>query len=216
MGGMDQNNLFGGDGSMNSMAAQMVTSMAKNRVEEVMETNKGWFSLDIIKDYFDVTNRYVLNKLRIILLPFTITNKDDWKRQSLSYEYSNEGTPVTPREDLQAPDLYIPLMSFVTFILLVGCFKAVESTTNETTFDMESLLYVYSKSLFIWLFEAIVQKGVFMCLNIANPAFLELLAYTGYKFVVLCLIVSTEGLIGYSASYVVFFLFGALFALFFY
>lgn len=87
---------------------------------------------------------------------------------------------------------------------------------NDTKFDMESLLYVYSKSLFIWLFEAVVQKGTFMCLNIANPAFLELLAYTGYKFVILCIVVMADGMIGYTASYVAFFMFGALFALFFY
>ena len=120
------------------------------------ETNKGWLSLDIIKDYFDVTNRYVLNKLRIIILPITITNTDDWKRQSLSYEFSSEGTPVTPRGDLQAPDLYIPMMSFVTFILLLGCFKAVDAQANDTVFDMEALMYVYSKSLFIWVFEAVI------------------------------------------------------------
>ena len=131
----DQTNLFG-ESTVNSMAAQMMTKMVKDRAEEVIETNRGWLSLDLIKDYFDVTNRYVLNKLRIILFPFTVKT-DDWKRQGMSYEFSNEGTMVTPRGDLQAPDLYIPLMSFVTFILLVGCFKAYESRTQEAQFDME-------------------------------------------------------------------------------
>ena len=55
-----------------------------------------------------------------------------------------------------------------------------------------------------------------MCLNIANPAFLDLLSYTGYKYVVLCLVTIADGFAGYTASYVVFFLFGALFALFFF
>jgi hypothetical protein len=31
--------------------------------------------MDSMKDYFDVTNAYVLNKLRIILLPVTIKVK---------------------------------------------------------------------------------------------------------------------------------------------
>lgn len=195
----------------------MATNVAQQKAAEMYEANKGWLSLDWIKDYFDVTNRYVVNKLRIIILPFSNgMSGESWQRQGLSYEYSHEGTPVTPREDLQAPDLYIPLMSFVTFILLLGCFKAVDAHENDTTFDMESLLYVYSKSLFIWVFEAVVQKGTFMCLNIANPAFLELLSYTGYKFVILCIIVTTHGMLGYSASYGALFLFGALFALFFY
>ena len=55
-----------------------------------------------------------------------------------------------------------------------------------------------------------------MCLNIANPPFLDLLSYTGYKYVVLCLVIMADGFLGYSASYGVFFLFGALFAFFFY
>ena len=123
---------------------------------------------------------------------------------------------MTSRDDLQAPDLYIPLMSFVTFILLVGCFKAYEANTYETQFDMEQLIYVYSKSLFVWIFEAIVLKGVFFVLNLGNPPFLDLLSYTGYKFVPLCLSAATDGFFGYGASYIAFFIFGALFALFFY
>ena len=107
-------------------------------------------------------------------------------------------------------------MSFVTFILLLGCFKAVDAQANDTEFDMESLMYVYSKSLFIWFFEAVVQYGLFICLNIAKPYLLDLLAYTGYKFVILCMIVTTEGIFGYTASYGAFLVFGALFALFFY
>jgi hypothetical protein len=44
--------------------------------------------------------------------------------------------------------------------------------------------------MFIWLFETLIQKGVIYFLGIANPPFFELLAYTGYKFVVLSLLVS--------------------------
>ena len=77
-------------------------------------------------------------------------------------------------------------------------------------------MYVQSKSLFIWLFEAVCQKGVFMCLNIANPPFFDLLSYTGYKYVILCIIVIADGFLGYTLGYAAFFLFGALYALFFY
>lgn len=72
-----------------------------------------------MKDYFDVTNSYVLQKLRIILLPVTLKG-DDWKRKSAGYDFNNEA--LTPRGDVQAPDLYIPMMFFVTFILLTGLY----------------------------------------------------------------------------------------------
>lgn len=71
-----------------------------------VEQNKGylsWLSLDSVKDYFDVTNKYVLRKLCIILLPFTVKGEDGWKRQS-TYDYNVGGDPnaatATPRSDL--------------------------------------------------------------------------------------------------------------------
>ena len=84
---------------MNSLAVGMVEKLARDKVGQAYEENKGWLSLDWIKDYFDVTNRYVLNKLRIIILPFTLKS-DEWRRQGMTYEFSNEGTMVTPRGDL--------------------------------------------------------------------------------------------------------------------
>ena len=84
-------------------------------------------SLDMFKDYFDVTNEYVLKKILIITLPFTVKGEDGWQRQSSgSFNYDlNAGedpdSANTPRNDTQAPDLYIPLMSFVTFLILGGC-----------------------------------------------------------------------------------------------
>ena len=54
------------------MAMGIAQDMAGNKARELYEANKGWFSLDWLKVYFDVTNHYVVNKIRIILLPFTL------------------------------------------------------------------------------------------------------------------------------------------------
>lgn len=78
------------------------------------------------------------------------------------------------------------------------------------------MAYIFSKSYFLWFFEAFVQKVLFYFFNIANPAFFELLSYTGYKFVVLCPILATDMIFGYIASYVVLGLLGACYALFFF
>jgi len=119
---------------------------------------------------------------------------------------------MTPRGDLQAPDLYIPLMAFVTFILAVGCVQGAYSDS----FDFEQLAVVYSKCCFLWLLETCCQKGLFYFLNIGNPPFFELAAYSGYKFVVLCPIAISEVLVGYAGSYLILAVWGSLFALFFY
>ena len=69
-----------------------------------------------------------------------------------------------PKNDLQAPDLYIPLMSFITFLLITGLYHG-----GKDEFDTENFQYVFSKSLFIWIFEACVQKGLFVCFNFGKP-----------------------------------------------
>jgi len=72
----------------------------------------------MLKYYFDVSNSYVANKLRLILFPFM---KKDWERQNVRNPQNGlvQGF-LPPREDFNAPDLYIPFMAFITFVLLMG------------------------------------------------------------------------------------------------
>merc|ERR1711871_1663899 len=193
---------------MNSMAIKMVSEMAKGKIDATIQENTGWFSLDVVKCYFDVTNEYVLNKPRIILFPFSL-KEEGWKRQSTGFE--DEEQP-TPRNDLQAPDLYIPLMAFVTYILLVGCFKGFV----KQNFNVEDLLVIQSWGIFLWVFESLLQKGFLYFFNIANPPFCELLAYTGYKYVIMCVLVLGNLGLGTYGFYALLVLFGGLFMLFFY
>ena len=62
-----------------------------SKVQEQYEENKGYLSycsLDSLKVYFDVTNSYVLHKLKIILFPFLL-KEDSWKRGQQSFDNSN-------------------------------------------------------------------------------------------------------------------------------
>jgi hypothetical protein len=57
-----------------------------------------------LKHHFNVSNSYVINKLRIVLFPW---RHPTWTRQLLRDE---QGTAVwvPPRDDINSPDLYIP------------------------------------------------------------------------------------------------------------
>jgi len=93
--------------------------------------NKEWFSLDMFKDYFDVTNMYVIEKMKVIFLPFLV-KEEEWKPKRAQPNYYGDETSLekaTPRTDTQAFDLYIPLMSFVTFILWAGLAEGVTKDT---------------------------------------------------------------------------------------
>ena len=59
-------------------------------------------------EYLD---QVLMTVLGLLLFPFSRT---DW---SLRY---NAEEPVQPKFDLNAPDLYIPTMAYVTYVLLVG------------------------------------------------------------------------------------------------
>lgn len=89
---------------MNAMAANLVKDYAFGKAQETYEQNKGYLSflnLDTLKIYFDVTNSYVLHKLKIILFPFLL-KEDDWKRGQKSFDQQPtfEEEEFTPRCDL--------------------------------------------------------------------------------------------------------------------
>jgi hypothetical protein len=68
--------------------------------------------------YFNVSNSYVLNKIQVLLFPFM---HKGWARIVEQMDDNGQvGAYAAPRGDLNAPDLYIPLMSFVTYIIIVG------------------------------------------------------------------------------------------------
>ncbi|KAA0189591.1 hypothetical protein HAZT_HAZT006983 [Hyalella azteca] len=72
-----------------------------------------YMSVSKVKYYFAVDTRYVMKKIQLIFFPFA---HSDW---SVQFEQS-EGVQVQPRHDVNAPDLYIPTMAFVTYILVAG------------------------------------------------------------------------------------------------
>ena len=66
------------------------------------------------------------------------------------------------------------------------------------------------------MLEVAILKGMFMCFNFGNPNFFELVAYTGYKFIVLCIVMFAHVSFGKLVSYGAMVAFGASFCYFFY
>lgn len=97
-----------------------------------------------------------------------------------------------PREDLNAPDLYIPAMSVVTYVLLYGL---VLGTQNR--FHPERLYYMAIKSLTILLFELAMLKVGGFVLNISHEfAIFDFLAILGYGFVGVIVVLLASLLLG--------------------
>jgi len=127
----------------------------------------------VLKYYFNVNNSYVINKLKILLFPFP---HKVWKRRI--HKQGEGEVYLPPRDDINAPDLYIPLMAFVTYVLLIGF---VLGTSYK--FTPEVLGMTASSALAALAFEVVLVKFGFYLLNSLTVPILDVVAYCGYKYV---------------------------------
>jgi protein transport protein YIF1 len=120
---------------------------------------------------------------------------------------SNTHKWLAPRHDVNAPDLYLPVMAFVTYVLLVGY---VKGTNNN--FTPEVLIQAVWSCLLIQMVEVGAIKVGLSMLQTTLP-FLDLFSYTGYKYIGLCL--ATLSLLFGSTFYFVISLYTAITIAFF-
>ncbi|KAH3663649.1 hypothetical protein OGAPHI_005050 [Ogataea philodendri] len=168
-------------------AAQMglqFSQSAFNASHQYMQENFGQLvSNQDVKYYFKVSNSYVLQKLLLILFPYR--NKT-WTRQTRSSDVSqNVELYATPIEDVNAPDLYIPLMSFVSYVLLWAVFSGLNGT-----FHPQLLGYATTRTLAFYVVDIALIKISFYVLGVnqKNRKLWDLVSYSGYKFIsILCL-----------------------------
>lgn len=148
-----------------------------------------YVSVTKLKYYFAVDNRYVMNKLRLLFFPFA---HKDW---SLRY---NEENPVQPRFDINAPDLYIPTMAYITYVVLAGFILG-----TQERFSPEQLGIQASSALAYNIFELIVYTVTLYVSNISTTLrTLDLLAFSGYKYAIVVSILCTSILFGTTGYYV--------------
>lgn len=132
-------------------------------------------SVSTIRYYFQVSNSYVLRKILLVLFPW---RHKPWTRQIQRSETS--GAPdgfATARNDINAPDMYIPVMAFTTYILLSSVFAGLHGT-----FHPKILGYVASKAIAFMLVELMLLKLGTYLLS-AGSKLMDFVAYSGYKFI---------------------------------
>ena len=133
-------------------------------------------SLGALKHYFNVSNSYVLNKLFLVLFPW---RHKPWSRKQSVGPNGQEGWYLPPRDDINSPDMYIPVMSLVTYIFLSALIAGLQGK-----FQPELFGYTASTALILVLIEILGLKFGCYLLNISNESqLLDLVAYSGYKFV---------------------------------
>ncbi len=88
------------------------------------------------------------------------------------------GWYLPPRDDINSPDMYIPVMSLVTYIFLSALLAGLQGK-----FQPELFGYTASTALALVVLEILGLKFGCYLLNISNESqLLDLVAYSGYKF----------------------------------
>ncbi|KAF7228458.1 transcript variant X2, partial [Nothobranchius furzeri] len=167
-GGVAVNNLF--TDPMANAAMMYGSSLANQGKDMVNKEISRFMSVNKLKYFFAVDTKYVLKKLMILMFPYT---HQDWE-----VRYHRD-TPLTPRQDVNAPDLYIPTMAFITYILLAGMALGIQKR-----FSPEVLGLCASTALVWIIIEVLVLLLSLYLLTVhSDLSTFDLIAYSGYKYV---------------------------------
>ncbi|KAM7205339.1 YIF1 domain containing protein [Rhypophila sp. PSN 637] len=174
-------NMFGQYGNfMNDPAAQLASQFGQTAFrqgQDYLESNVSRFlNVPALKYYFDVTNSYVIKKLCLVLFPW---RHKPWSRKQAMGPSGQEGGYLSPRDDLNSPDMYIPVMAFVTYIYLRTLIAGLRGE-----FQPELFGYIATTAFGVVAAEILGLKLGCYLLSISNTSqLLDLVAYSGYKFV---------------------------------
>ncbi|KAJ0404771.1 hypothetical protein P43SY_005595 [Pythium insidiosum] len=143
------------------------------------------------KYYFTVNNSYVKSRLKILLFPFW---HRDWRRVGVQ-DSAEAKSYAPPTRDVNAPDLYLPLMGFLTYILIAGYTKGASNQFSPDVIGNDA-----SYCLVMQLIEIGILAACLYLLN-SSISFLDLVSFSGYKYIVLVINTVVYQLAGSLAYY---------------
>ncbi|KAF2078514.1 hypothetical protein CYY_000139 [Polysphondylium violaceum] len=161
--------------------------------KEYVDSNFGkYISFSTLKSYFNVNNSYVFNKIKLVLFPFS---QRTWKRRI--HRANDVDTYLPPRDDINAPDLYIPLMAFITYFLLYGFQLGIQEK-----FSPDHLGGLITRGIIFWIVELLAFKLGFFFTNSASIPIYDMISYSGYKYVLLVITTIISILFGGYISFI--------------
>lgn len=118
-----------------------------------------------LRGYFNVDNTFVFRKIALMFFPFS------------NAEWTGED-----ENGLSRPELYIPVMGFVSYILVRALYLGLDGK-----FSPEKLGIVFSRCMFLEMFCICFIKvsGYFVDVSLHS---LDIVAYNGYKYVSILLL----------------------------
>jgi hypothetical protein len=168
--------------------AGLAAGAASQMSDKVVSSLNRWIDLENVRRYFLVNHSYVIKKLALILCSFLpIVNAETPYGDTISSQN---------RIGMNQPDLYIPLLSFVTYILTIGL-----SLGTDDKFEPDALGSVGMTGFLVLCFEVVVIRIGLFVLKMPSMPVLDCVAYSGYKYVGIALSTIVGIVFGRAAYY---------------
>ncbi|KAF5381592.1 hypothetical protein D9615_005534 [Tricholomella constricta] len=167
---------------MNDATAQIGMQLGQSAVaagQEYVQRNFGTiFPSTTLKHHFNVSNSYVIHKIKLILFPW-LQKPAAWRRKVQRSESGQSAEWASPRDDINSPDLYIPLMAIVTYILLCALHAGLQKQFHTKVLGESA-----SRAIVVVILDfAFVKLGCYFLNVQGSSQVVDLVAYGGYKFV---------------------------------
>ncbi|KAK9840959.1 hypothetical protein WJX81_002630 [Elliptochloris bilobata] len=172
---------LGLDPVMTGFASNVLQQGGRNylqRGQEFVQQRMGFLTGGALQHHSNVSGDYVQRKLLMLLAPFLRR----WSYTRNHEQIAGGHKYLPPRQDVNAPDLYIPFMAACTY-----CVLASVALTAGKRFKPDTMYATVSEASAAWLVHWVLLKAVLWVLGIPGAVpFLELAAYAGYVFVPVC------------------------------
>jgi len=154
--------------------------------------NKALAGVGETRYYFSVDDTYCWKKLRMLLCPYV--HRGAWARTGSQVESGFAYHP--PRNDIHAPDLYLPLMGMLSY---AAC-RAATSSDGPSPSAVHGAL---SRAILAWLIKAAILIGCARSRGLSSTPSLEIIAHAGYPLIhsaMSVLLLAFSGRLGLAVS----------------
>lgn len=179
-------------GISDAVTSAMVSHFAREFTTSSLSLLPGF--MESVRRYFNVNHGYVLRKMAWQLVPLSNTKKKagseldgekDWTARVF------EGLEV----EIEEPDMYIPTMGFVTYILLCGLVSGLRDK-----FSPEVLSATITYALVALILETTAVKAALFMAGAASAPIVDVAGLLAYKFFYLSLHIMCGVLIGHGGK----------------
>ena len=184
-----------------------------NRIIDEGKGRLGAIETSELRKRFAVTHEYVARKLRLLAFPFrhkfatrastagllgggggggSAAGGDDFESGGAVAGDAFVAGGLGPTSDVGAPDLYLPLMGVITYVVFCAFGRGL--TATATSLSPEELTGTVTASVVTLLVETLIVKLWRMAASLPPLSFFDVIALFGYLFVSVCYALTARAL----------------------